>query len=193
LVDLLHALHDGRYSRIVVVAHGVGTYIAYDALTAFWAETRRQGNPWHITDFVTIGAPMALADFLIARPGLFSGMKKSDGALRRELFEGLVRRGVLVLCPPRSETQPVDSDEHSPFAVTRWTNLWFPVTRGSLRGDWFGGALAPLFGPGIRDIAVDGNKPERFKRGSAHNEYFRHPDKDDEGDIAWHLREMLAL
>jgi hypothetical protein len=193
LVDLSHALHDGRYSRIVVVAHGVGTYIAYDALTAFWAETRRQGNPWRITDFVTIGAPMALADFLIARPGLFSGFRKSDGALRRELFEGLVRRGVLVLCPPRSETQPVDSDEHSPFAVTRWTNLWFPVTRGSLRGDWFGGALAPLFGPGIRDIAVHGNKPERFKRGSAHNEYFRHPDKDDEGDIAWHLRETLAL
>jgi hypothetical protein len=192
LVDLLHALHDGRYSRIVVVAHGVGAYISYDALTAFRAETRRQGNPWRITDFVTIGAPMALADFLIARRGLFSGFKKSDGALRRELFEGLVRRGVLVLCPPRSETQPVDSS-HSPFAVTRWTNLWFPVIRGSLHGDWFGGALAPLFGPSIRDIAVEGNQPERLKRGSAHNEYFRHPDKDDEGDVAWHLRETLAL
>ena len=193
LVDLLHALHDGRYSRIVVVAHGVGTYIAYDALTAFWAETRRQGNPWRITDFVTIGAPMTLADLLITRPALFSGLKKSDGELRRELFEGLVRRGALVRCPPRSEALPVDRDEHSPFAVTRWTNLWFPVTRGSLHGDWFGGAVGPLFGPGIRDIAVHGNKPERFKRGSAHNEYFRHPEKDDEGDIAWHLRETLAL
>jgi hypothetical protein len=262
LVDLLHALHDGRYSRIVMVAHGVGTYIAYDALTAFWAEThklhagppapvklgaldgleegadrliadpdadgalddyqdlqfalwqdlRRRGNPWRITDFVTVGAPMALADFLITRPGHFSGFKKSDGGLRRELFEGLVGRGVLVRCPPRSETLPVDSNEQgpvsyrwrdsdecevlgpqSPFAVTRWTNLWFPVTRGELHGDWFGGALRPLFGPGLRDIAVHGNKPERFKRGSAHNEYFRHPDKDDEGDVAWHLRKTLAL
>jgi hypothetical protein len=192
LADLLHALHDGRYSRIVVVAHGVGTYIAYDALTASWADPRRQENNWRITDFVTIGAPMALADFLIARPGLFSGFKKSDGAMRRELFEGLVRRGVLVLCPPPSETLPVDTS-HSPFAVTRWTNLWFPVTRGSLHGDWFGGALAPLFGPGIRDIAVRGNEPERFRRGSAHTEYFRHPERDDEGDIAWHLRETLAL
>jgi hypothetical protein len=82
---------------------------------------------------------------------------------------------------------------HSPFAVTRWTNLWFPVTRGALHGDWFGGALRPLFGPGIRDIAVHGNKPERFKRGSAHTEYFRHPEKDDEGDVAWHLRNTLAL
>jgi hypothetical protein len=181
LVDLLHELHDDRYSRIVVVAHGVGTYISYDALTAFWAETRRQGNPWRITDFVTVGAPMALADFLITRPGLFSGFKKSDGELRRELFEELVRRGALVV------------GSHSPFAVTRWTNLWFPVTRGSLRGDWFGGAVGPLFGAGIRDVAVDGNKPERLKRGTAHNEYFRHPEKDDEGDVAWYLRDTLAL
>jgi hypothetical protein len=263
LVDLLHALHDGRYSRIVMVAHGVGAYISYDALTSFWAEThklhagpppapvklgsldslqdaadrliadpgadgaldnyqdlqfalwqdlRRQGNPWRITDFVTVGAPMALADLLITRPGLLSGFKKSDGERRRELFEGLVRRGVLVRCPPRSETLPVDSNEHPPasyrwkdseecevlgpqcqFAVTRWTNLWFPVTRGELHGDWFGGAIRPLFGPGIRDIAVQGNKPERFKRGSAHTEYFRHPEKDDEGDMAWHLRTTLAV
>lgn len=183
LVDLLRALHDGRYSRIVVVGHGVGTYISYDALTVFWAEAQlqRQRSPWRITDFVTVGAPLTLADFLMTRPGLFSGLKKSDGELRRELFEGLVRRGALVL------------GSHSPFAVTRWTNLWFPVTRGSLHGDWFGGALAPLFGPGIHDIAVEGSQPERFKRGSAHNEYFRHPEKDDEGDIAWHLRETLAL
>ena len=181
LVDLLRSLHDDRYARIVVVAHGVGTYIAYDALTALWAETQRQGSPWRITDFVTVGAPMALADLLATRPALLSGFKKSDGALRRELFDGLVRRGALVL------------GSHSPFAVTRWTNFWFPVTRGSLRGDWFGGAVSPLFGGDIRDIAVEGNKPERFKRGSAHNEYFRHPEKDAEGDLAWHLRETLAL
>jgi hypothetical protein len=183
LVDLLRALHDGQYARIVVVAHGVGTYISYDALAVLGAEMQlhRQENRWHITDFVTVGAPMALADLLVTRPPLFSGFKNSDGAMRRELFDGLVRRGALVL------------GSHSPFVVTRWTNLWFPVTRGSLHGDWFGGAVCPLFGGDIRDIAVEGNQPERFKRGSAHNEYFRHPEKDDEGDLAWHLRETLAL
>jgi hypothetical protein len=183
LVDLLRALHDGQYARIVVVAHGVGAYISYDALTVLGAEMQlhRQENRWHITDFVTVGAPMALADLLVTRPPLFSGFKKSDGVMRRELFDGLVRRGALVL------------GSHSPFVVTRWTNLWFPVTRGSLHGDWFGGAVGPLFGGDIRDIAVEGNQPERFKRGSAHNEYFRHPEKDDEGDLAWHLRETLAL
>lgn len=267
-VDLLHALHDGRYSRIVVVAHSLGAYVAYDALTSLWAEThelhagpptdaqapdpiplksldrleeaadrviaepdadaalddfqdlqfalwqdlRWQGNPWRITDFITVGTPMALADLLVTRPALFSGFKKSDRALRTELMGQLVRRGALVRCPPRSETLPVESDEsppvnyrwsksgarevlgsQSPFAVTRWTNLWFPVVRGELRGDWFGGALRPLFGPGIRDIEVLGNDPERFKRGSAHTEYFAHPDKDGEGDAAWHIRRTLAL
>ncbi len=270
LVDLLHGLHDGRYSRIVVVAHSLGAYIGYDALTSLWAQThglhagppieahardpiplnslheleraadrliaepdgdgdgalddfqrlqfrlwqdlRRQGNPWRITDFVTAGTPMALADLLLTRPRLISGLKKSDRAHRTDLLDGLVRRGALVRCPPRSETIPVESTEQhkasyrwsnsgarevlgsqSPFAVTRWTNLWFPTVRGELRGDWFGGPLRPLFGPGIHDIEVSGNKPERFKRGAAHTEYFAHPDRADEGDAAWHIRRTLAL
>ena len=181
LVNLLDDLHEREYERIAVVAHGVGTYIAYDALTAFWAKKRSR-----ITDFVTIGAPLSLADLLMTRPSLSSGLKASDGARRRELFGGLVRRGVVVECPP-------DAAPESPFAVTRWTNLWFPVIRGSRQGDWFGGELSPLFGAGVRDIAVTGNEPERFKRGSAHTEYFSHPDKGDEGDLASHLRQTLAL
>ena len=187
LIDLLRDLHEDDYPRIVVVAHGVGAYIAYDALTLFWAQTRKQGKPWYITDFVTVGAPLVLADLLFTRPPLLSGAKSSDGTLRRELFDTLVRRGVLVECPPENG-QP-----SSPFAATRWTNLWFPVARGSRRGDWFGGELSPLFGAGIHDIAVSGNQPERFKRGSAHTEYFSHPGKDADGDVAWHLRGILAL
>jgi hypothetical protein len=265
LVNLLRALHTDGYSRIVVVAHSLGAFIGYDALTSLWAEThtlhagsppdgtptavplpalsgleqaadrltvdgagaldefqdrqfmlwqdlRRQGNPWRITDFVTVGTPMALADILLTRTKVSSGFKESDGALRRELFDSLVRRGALVRCPPRPETLPVESDKQaqasyrwrgsevrevlgsqSLFAVVRWTNLWFPVQRGDLRGDWFGGALRPLFGPGIRDIAVQGNLPERLKRGSAHTEYFRHPEKAGDDDVAGLIRTALAL
>lgn len=247
LVDLLRDLHDGRHSRIIVVAHGVGAYIAYDALASLWAQTpvpkihsmqtfddvagrlvgdnqsdkeldkfqnaqftlrqdlRSQGNHWYITDFVTIGAPMALADLVVTRAGIYSGFKDSDLTHRRELFDALVARGVLVRCPPRSESLAVEAIDNrrrddsgtlgfqSPFAVTRWTNMWFPVIRGSLHGDWFGGELRALFGPGIRDIPVRGNQPERLKRGSAHTEYFRRPDKGHEGDLAWHLRSTLAL
>ena len=181
LVNLLDDLHEGEYERVVVVAHGVGAYIAYDALMAFWAK-----KPSRITDFISIGAPLSIADLLMTQPSLSSGLRTTDGACRRELFGALVRRGVLVECP-------ADAKPESPFAVTRWTNLWFPVTRGSRQGDWFGGELALLFGAGVRDIAVTGNEPERLKRGSAHTEYFNHPDKGEEGDVAWHLRRTLAL
>jgi len=257
LVDLLYTLQQGRYARIVVVGHGLGGYIAYDALTALWAEThelravaaersgdlaslggleaaadrlvsepgsaaaldefqaaqfdlwqdiRKQGNPWRITDFVTIGTPMALADLFVARPPIFGGLSRTDRR-RHELFDKLTRTGVVVQCPPRSEALPVDAVEpgpasygsdgvvgaQSPFAVTRWTNIWFPVRRGSIRGDWFGGVLRPLFGPGIREIAVSGNLPQRLQPGLAQTKYFKYPERDAEGDMAFHLREVLAL
>lgn len=180
LANLLDDVHARGYERIIVVAHGVGTYIAYDALMAFWAK-----NPSRITDFVTVGAPLSLADLVMTQPSLSSGLKTSDGAVRHELFGGLLRRGVLVECP-------LEPAPDSPFAVTRWANLWFPVIRGSRHGDWFGGELGPLFGSGIRDIAVTGNEPERLKRGSAHGEYFSHPDKGEADDFASHLRSIVA-
>lgn len=264
LVDLLHELHDGRYSRIVVVAHSLGGYIAYDAITSLWAQMhglqaappterdapdpvplpsldalqtaaddvladgdvdafqdrqfalwqdlRRQGNPWRITDLVTVGTPMALADLLITRPKLLGGFSKADRANRDAALDELERRGALVRCPPRSEKLEVESTERRPvnyrweksgrrellgsqsvFAVVRWTNLWFPVIRGDLRGDWFGGPLRPLFGNGIDDVAIEGSTPERFKRGLAHSEYFAHPDKGGADDSAGHIRNALSL
>ncbi|MBB3750869.1 hypothetical protein FHT44_003364 [Mycolicibacterium sp. BK634] len=257
LVDLLYTLQQGRYARIVLVGHGLGGCIAYDALTALWAEThelravpaerpeglgslrgleaaadrltaepdsagaldefqaaqfdlwqdvRGQGNPWRITDFVTVGTPMALADFFVGRPPILGGLSRGDGR-RHDLFDKLTREGVVVRCPPRSEALPVDAagvgpasfgfdgvlGAQSPFAVTRWTNIWFPVRRGSMRGDWFGGLLRPLFGPGVREIAVSGNLPERLRPGVPQIKYFKYPDRDAEGDVAFHLREVLAL
>ncbi|AQT79423.1 hypothetical protein B1R94_09305 [Mycolicibacterium litorale] len=226
LVDLLHTLHQGRYARVVVVGHGIGGYIAYDALTALWAEThqlhavgacldvppgggpvedfqaaqfagwqhlRSIGNPWRVTDFVTVGTPMALAELFVARPPIAAGLARTDR--RHALFASLISRGVVVSCPPRHDesADPANLGGLSLFAVTRWTNLSFPVSRGSVRGDWFGGALAAIYGPGVRDVAVSGNRPQRLHPGVPQTKYFRYPDRAAEGDIAHHLRAVLAL
>jgi hypothetical protein len=208
MVDLLTAIHeDGRYSRIIVVAHSLGGFIAYDAMSSLWNETKRGGHeleelkhlqtaanalprngsqdtptseqlnafraaqfslweemrrkqvPWLITDFITVGTPMYFADLLLTR--------------NRSQFDMLRKRSELPQCPPRSDSETVDGStppelsygwrgqarlvSGSPFAVVRWTNFWFPTEFG-LFGDWFCGPLRPLFGCGIDERPIRGNR-----------------------------------
>ncbi|MEZ5096784.1 MAG: hypothetical protein R2731_12095 [Nocardioides sp.] len=230
LVELLEGLHHPSgpsYDRIVVVAHSLGGYLAYDAIAYLWGRmnsatahdgvdrpdlgglqaleeaasalpledglvaddarvtayqraqrglwlgARAQGNPWLVTDLVTCGTPMYFADQLMRGRGRRSFAARK---LSREL----------PTCPPHNEEGEGNNIhatarffswekktwetvakkrrlvhrrvlyEGAPFAVVRWTNLFFPVRAGFF-GDWFGGPLAPLFGPGIRDVPVTGN------------------------------------
>lgn len=120
-------------------------------------EQQAIGVSWRISDFVTLGSPLAHAPFVIA------------GNL--DAFRQLTHERMLPTSPPqledrRDEGQLVrsfDFPEAGPdgrhsgtrrilhhaalFACTRWTNLFFP-------GDLIGGRLAPFFGPGIVDLPV---------------------------------------
>lgn len=254
IIDLLKGLHRyGRYSRIVVVAHSLGSYIAYDAISYLWAEMaklhegpmlrgkqaggatggdqpdglaelekaaseldgtpasvdryqkaqralwiglRQKGNPWLITDFVSFGSPMYFAHQLYTR----------DEAQ----FEERVLKHELVTCPPENELKSRNNvnghgcffswnnggtrvlHDAAPFAVTRWTNMWFPATLGFF-GDWFGGRLAPLFGPGIKDVPITGNLPTRLMPGVAHALYLGFPDDRRTGSFASHFAEAIDL
>lgn len=254
LVEMLQALHESRtprYDRVLLVAHSLGAYIAYDAIAylwglsngktdakpgtaslaglkeleeaasrlpdkgtapasavaayqaaqrALWKGIRGQGNPWLITDLVTVGTPMYFADQLLHGKGSRSFAKRVE---RREL----------PTCPPRNEEDASNNIngtsrfyswekkwwkdvggerkavvrrvlyEGAPFAVVRWTNIYFPVSLG-IFGDWFGGPLAPLFGAGINDVEITGNtwggtdtKPWRHRHvpAAAHSYYFSFP------------------
>lgn len=122
-----------------------------------WQECRERGIPWLVTDFVTVGSPLAHADFLLDRPNL-------SFEQRAEEFE-------YPRCPPHStsdisqvfyyrpyaaedgeEVNALVAHSGAPFAITRWTNLYFPV-RG-ISGDPVSGPLARHFGAGVRDIPV---------------------------------------
>jgi hypothetical protein len=264
LVEMLQALHDSqqpRYDRIVVVAHSLGAYIAYDAIAylwgitntktnrssvstelttlaeleqaaselpdegkaevaaveryrraqrALWKEIKAQGNPWRITDFVSVGTPMYFADQL---------MDGKDG----RSFKKRIERRELPTCPPQNEESKKNNIngttrfyswekgygnvkrrvlyEGAPFAVVRWTNIFFPVRFGFF-GDWFGGPLAPVFGTGIKDVPVAGNtyhQPgttllrNRLVPAAAHSYYFRFPDDPSATSVATHIRSALDL
>jgi hypothetical protein len=258
--ELLQGLHDSqRYSRVVVVAHSLGAYIAYDGLTwlwpqicalhqgppplgqeqtelaglrplqaaarglaghpvgmeqlsqaqrndldtfrdlqfALWRGMRLQGNPWLVTDLVTVGTPMYFADLLYTH--------------NREEFDQLVKNSELPMCPPRSGDQTVeglDKDVGSrygyqnqgrevlthgaPFAVVRWSNLYFPAEK-SWHGDWFGGPLRPLFGTGIVDRPILGNLPGRRAPALAHSRYFSYPDDPAPEGAAQVIQSVLRL
>jgi hypothetical protein len=242
-LKLLQDLHDsGSYERIIMVAHSLGTIIAYDLISLFWAtrrdaltvreddaalfpklravETaahalaaatdanraaltqafreaqrslrlamrsggedgngrpRQSGEEWLISDLVTLGSPLAHAEFLLARDRSDLQEKIKDflfptdwpqfQLVQTEQRDKIVDRqppptddvfgpqGGLFsyyLGRPRPPTDPKKWSLHhaAPFAAVRWTNI-YDTHRPILKGDIISGPVAPVFGMGIRDI-----------------------------------------
>lgn len=125
---------------------------------ALWVEQRACGNGWRITDFVTLGSPLAHADLLMADT--------------ENEFRAFLESGELSACPPRVDPvsgklgRPVNYQladgqkrtmftlrDNAVFASTRWTNIYF-TTRYGLLGDPIAGPLAGLFGPAVVDYRI---------------------------------------
>ena len=120
---------------------------------AMGALLSRQDSPYRVVDFITMGSPLAHADFLVARD------------LKR--FIAAVHERVLPRCPPFQEFVE-RRDERSflykingllrphhaaLFAFTRWSAFYDP-RQIIVMGDLVGGPLQPNFGAGINDIPV---------------------------------------
>lgn len=122
-----------------------------------FVEQRGLGNPWRITDLVTVGSPMAHASLLLGR-------SVSD-------FQQRMERREAPACPPTEDTHGYGYNARQPlmlgqkpftphylhhaaaFAVTRWTNLYFPAPFGVF-GDIVGGPVKPVMGGGVLDLPV---------------------------------------
>lgn len=206
-INLLRTLHSsGKYRRIVIVGHSLGSVIGYDIIRNLWVDLRKPVNvyprkqselknfeqeaqtvdegevtpakiemfqqcqhrlwqefiqvgiPWLITDFITLGSPLAHAQLLMADDPV-------DFKHKKEQYE-------YPCCPPDDGDKQYYSQQYqfnldgenvirnvfiphhgAPFSCTRWTNMYFPYRRLIL-GDLIGGPLNGVFGKGIRDIAV---------------------------------------
>jgi hypothetical protein len=204
-IKLLRTLHkSGKYRRIVVVGHSLGSVIGYDIirhlwvdlrkpevpypqkqtelkqfekeakkldegdLTAekieqfqqyqhgLWQEYRKVGIPWLVTDFLTMGSPLAHALLLMADD-------PDSCKLKMEQYE-------YPCCPLGGRDSPYYGQQYqmagdggirnlsiphhgAAFSSVRWTNLYFPY-RWLVLGDLVAGKLNSVFGKGIRDIPV---------------------------------------
>ncbi len=112
---------------------------------------------WIVSDFITMGSPLAQATFLLAEGG-------GEGTLQRSFDRKRREREFPTSPAPLSSDRNLSFTSGSGerlfhhgalFGLTRWTNLFFPV-RGILWGDLVGGAARPLFGCGVKDVPVKG-------------------------------------
>ena len=125
---------------------------------------------WLITDFVTLGSPLAHAQFLIAASAEDLARRKFERELPQSppLREDLdpkvfqlarathklpvgpsFETSKLISFPPPSSPQGMH--HAAPFAVVRWTNIYDSASL-VFRGDIIGGPVANAFGPAIIDI-----------------------------------------
>jgi len=147
-----------------------------------WKEMRGLGNPWLVTDLITAGSPLTHAAMLLA---------DDEADLRARQ-----RQRDLPTNPPEPEVEQTKKEERRSYsylvwdgygprqniklkavhhgglyALTRWTNLYYPALWG-IFGDLVGGPLAHWFGPGIRDIPVGSGTRLRDRTLLAHVSYW---------------------
>ena len=160
------------------------------AQRALFEERKAAGAAWRVTDFVTLGSPLAHAPVLLAAD-------LQDLKLRLDARE-------LLACPPACETTSLDGKpwrgfsypagasarrlHHAAvFASTRWTNLYFPA-RLLVVGDQVAGRVAPVFGSAVRDVEVH---TSRWGGLLSHTAYWVPRAKDTHVQALWQALDLL--
>jgi hypothetical protein len=126
------------------------------AQRAYFEELKSNGSRWRVTDFITLGSPLAHAQILLAHDAADLVSKCVDRELPTcpPTLESSRHEGAVLKRFSYPPTQAARVPHHAAvFAPTRWTNLYFPC-KALVRGDLVGGPLQPIFGAGIHDIPV---------------------------------------
>ena len=160
-----------------------------------WIEQRGNEFPWLVTDFITLGSPLAHGLLLLARSRAEFKRKKSQSELPtsppRLGRKGGFSRPVDYEREDGSRRTTMVLNHGAVFALTRWTNLYFPARFG-LKGDLIGGPICDVLGPGIVDVSVTTVTARGWL---AHTNYWRpHAlDQEDRKSAIVRLRSALDL
>ena len=179
------------------------------AQRAYGFELLENGHSWLVTDFITLGSPLAHAELLLARDAADFQTRQRQ----RELPTCLpyLEYGKVFSYKDRYDVKVQQGGDHVPrertirvphhsavFAPVRWTNLYFP-SRFFIDGDIIGGPLADTTAPAARRFGVAiRDVPVRTKAAFgllSHTRYWRHHAADAalEGAAIPALRAALAL
>jgi hypothetical protein len=125
--------------------------------------TEQKHKSWLVTDFVTLGSALTHAYFLMC-VGKPEKVLKSEQDLKEDFARRVAERefptcppkrldqdGLLAFANPKTKTKQIHNG--ALFGLTRWSNIYFP-RRQLFWGDAIGGALSPIFGYHIVDLAV---------------------------------------
>lgn len=211
-LDLLTYLHEparsGGYDRIVVLAHSLGTVVAYRVLAHYWGSVCSSNpalNPGPRADLEQ-AAGKGPDDWQAAVRGAFKDLAESDGSAAawrisdfvtigspltyaHLLFEArdqhfqeqatILRR--YPTAPPQGKALGDAKAQGGMFNVTTWTNLFFPsvgLAKGDIVGGPICGQLPTRLGAGVKDVAITGDPASRT---FAHNTYWKLGDEAEVG------------
>ncbi len=152
-MDKLNELE--QLARDIVDKKDYSADLVQSAQHAYFHELKSNGGRWRVTDFVTLGSPLAHAEVLLAHDRGNLKRKIED----REIATCLPALEASLHKPPkRLFSYPPDKEERIPhhaavFGPTRWTNLYFPC-RFLVWGDLVGGKLKQVLGEGVNDRPV---------------------------------------
>lgn len=185
------------------------------------AELNGAGNPWIVSDFVTLGSPLTHAQFLMVRDRADLSAAKTqrilptcpptleydrDTGLHHFTYRGF---GLTELGDKKDPAAPRCPHHAALFAYTRWTNIHSPH-RWILWGDLISGPVSEALGmetpdgrtiSGISDIAVmpcaanAGSAADRRRPFLSHTKYWKGDDAaaDPPPEHIRVLREALGL
>jgi hypothetical protein len=116
---------------------------------------------WLVTDFVTLGSPLAYANILLAgtdqdfRRRKEGRLSPTDPPHRSRAQNEIGTRGFYGWQDRSSGAKWLTPHHAAVFAFTRWTNLFFPARR-VIEGDVIGGPVGgeALLGEGVRDVPI---------------------------------------
>lgn len=141
-------------------------------------EQSELGNPWLVTDFITLGSPLTYSSILMADnlKDLVQRQTEREFPTSPPIAE---KEGELTYPLNYTDTDGNPKTVHvlhhgAPFACTKWHNVYF-------ENDYVGGPMKNIFGAGVQDYklklnkTIAGNIPFL-----SHTQYWSIPGEDDE-------------